>query len=693
MICTVLQNKDLDGIYAALDSCAMAEVRLDRCSLSEEDIDTLFSSSDIALVATCRIAEVAAQNPDKTPTAVASICEKRLLAAIKAGASYADLEIEAPKEMVKRVKKACEDNGVLLIRSFHDFQGTDSTEALKAIVEKCVWHGADIVKIATTAASPSDVERVLSLYDDPSCLTPPQTGRTQIPSPKTTEGRLIAFCMGENGQSSRIDCLKKGAPFTYACLSEEEAAAPGQMKAEEMAQAIYGNSPYFDADAIVPGSKSYAQRAIIAATLAEGESRLRNYTACSDSEAAIAVAQALGAKVTKEKAGDEVNLVIEGIGASEGCLPNLEKLNVGESGLLARLMIPLSAELSAGQTVTIEGEKTLKGRRLAGVEEIMGEFGVKVTSDGEKVPVSVNGHLTNLKTEVSGENGSQLISGLLMAMPLVGKSMTLLVENPKSIPYTFMTAEVLKKFGVKVSNEMLGDRDFMESDGDWSLCSEMIFKVRPGQKFVAADIDLEGDWSSAVPFLTAGAVFGKACIDGLDTTSLQADIAIMDILMASGASITQLDGEKGEIHVQKSPLLAFEADASHCPDLFPVVSVLAAFCQGESRIYGVSRLRNKESDRAESILEMLGAMGVDVRIESETDALVVEGHSLEWRLLNGKLLRGGKFTSHHDHRMVMALKVASLGADSPVEIDDTECVAKSFPGFEAMFDESIVTSC
>ncbi len=690
MICTVLQNKNLDEIYAALDECAMAEVRLDRCNLSEDEIDELFSSSDIALVATCRIADTAAQNPDKTPVAVASICEKRLIAAIKAGASYADLEIEAPKEMVKRVKAACEDNGALLIRSFHDFRGTDSAEALKAIVEKCVWHGADIVKIATTATSEADVERVLALYDDPSCLTPPQTGRTQVTAPKTTEGRLIAFCMGEMGRSSRIDCLKKGAPFTYACLSAEDSAAPGQMTAGEMEAKIYEGVPYFDADAIVPASKSYAQRAIIAASLAEGESRLRNYTPCADSEAAISLAEALGAKVTKEAAGDEVNLVIDGIGASEGCLPELKNLNVGESGLLARLMIPLSAELSAGQTVTINGEKTLSGRRLAGVQEIMGEFGVSVSSEGEKVPVSVSGHLTNLKTEVSGENGSQLISGLLMAMPLVGKNMTLLVENPKSIPYTFMTTEVLKKFGVKVSNEMLGDRDFMESDGDWSLCTEMIFKIRPEQKYTAADIDLEGDWSSAVPLLAAGAIFGKACIDGLDTTSLQADIAIMDILMAAGASITQLDGEKGEIHVQKSPLLAVEADASHCPDLFPVVSVLAAFCQGESRIYGVSRLRNKESDRAEAIVEMLGAMGVEVRIEPEEDALIVEGHSLEWRLLNGKLLRGGKFTSHHDHRMVMALRVAALGADSPVEIDDVECVAKSFPLFDDVFAEAVV---
>ena len=690
MICTVLKDKNFDELLSAIDECQMAEIRLDSCEITEDEIDELFSSADIPLVATCRIAETTKKHPGMSPVAVAALCEKRLVAAIKAGASYADLEIEAPKENVKRIKAACTDNGTLLIRSFHDFTGTDSVEALKAVVEKCVYHGADIVKIATTATSEEDAARVLALYDDPSVLTPPQTGRHAAPAPETTEGRLIAFCMGEKGRTSRMECLKKGAPFTYASLNENETAAPGQQTASEMSERLYGKLPFFDADVVAPSSKSFVQRAVIAASLSEGTSRLRNYTQCEDSESALRVAEVLGAKVLRETAGDETNLVITGIAAKEGCLPELESLNVGESGLLARLMIPLSAELSDGQAVRIEGEKTLAGRRLAGVNEIMTGMGVKVKDNDEKLPISIEGHISELKAEVSGESGSQLISGLLMAMPLVNRNMTLLVENPKSIPYTFMTAEVLKRFGVKISNEMLGGRDFMESDGDWSLCTEMIFKVREGQKYTAADFDIEGDWSAAVPVMVAASIFGKACIDGLSTNSLQADIAIMDILMAAGASITQLDGDEGEIHVQQSPLLAFDADASHCPDLFPCASVLAAFCQGKSRLYGVSRLRNKESDRAAAIVEMLTEMGVEAVIDDAANALVVTGHSLAWRLLNGKLLSGGKYSSHHDHRMVMALKVASLGADAPVEIDDESCVSKSYPEFVEMFVGSVV---
>ena len=158
-------------------------------------------------------------------------------------------------------------------------------------------------------------------------------------------------------------------------------------------------------------------------------------------------------------------------------------------------------------------------------------------------------------------------------------------------------------------------------------------------------------------------------------------------------------------------------DASNCPDLFPIISVLAAFCQGTSRIAGLSRLANKESDRGSAILNMLRQMGVDVH--RENDELVIRGYSLAQRLLGQQahgsagqsavqaggqaegqfdgqsggrsyrvpgLLKGGDYTSHHDHRMVMALKVASLGADGPIVIDDEACVQKSFPSFDEQFD-------
>ena len=739
MICTTIQNRNYEQVLEALEHCEMAEVRLDRCDLSAKETDEIFSS-DVPLVATCRIKEVAAVDPSLQEVPEQSrqiramqIAEKRLIRAIEAGARYVDVELEAQKQMSKRIRQAAHENGTVFIRSYHDFEGTDSLEALKAVVEKCVYHGADMVKIVTMAHSEADVEKVMALYDW--CREEQVSGNDRIGA--LADGGLVAFCMGEAGKASRLECLRKGSPYTYAAVSEDEAAAPGQWAAEDMAKAVYGDFGFIGSTIVgkmhsipqnsgvsgallqencsrssencsrspeaapclldMPVSKSFAQRAIIAAALADGVSHLKGYTPCGDNEAALKVARSLGAEIEI----NEKELSIKGISASAGSLLQLfgedgapsqaedgtPVLHVGESGLLTRMMIPLMAQLSAGP-VMFTGEKTLLDRPLTGASEIMEAMGAELSS--AKVPLKVTGHLRPGRAEISGKHGSQLISGLLMALPFADKNTTLVVNEPKSIPYMFITLEVLKKFGIKTGNEMLGGRDFLESDGDWSLCTGMVFKVKGGQTFKAADIDLEADWSAAANFLVAGALFGKLEIAGLDTTSLQADLSIMDILMDAGASLSQLDGSKGNITVQRAPLKAFCVDASNCPDLFPIIAVLAAFCQGTSRIEGTGRLANKESDRAKAILEMLTQMGVKAEIAEDT--LVVEGHSLAQRLLAAGaevqkaedcpgLLKGGSYTSRHDHRMVMALKVAALGADSPITIDDETCVAKSFPDF------------
>lgn len=693
MICTTIQNRDLKGIYEALEQCEMAEIRLDRCSLGSKETDELFTS-DVPLVATCRISEVASsepslQDPSLTPQSreikAMQIAERRLIRAIEAGARYVDVELEAQKQMSKRVRSAAHENGTVFIRSYHDFEGTDSLEALKAVVEKCVYHGADMVKVVTTARSQADVDKVMALYAW--CREEKESGNERIGA--LADGGLIAFCMGEAGRMSRLDALRHGAPYTYAALSEDESAAPGQWATAEMRSSVYGDFPFIggSSELVMPVSKSFAQRAIIAAALAEGESHLRGYTPCGDNESALEVARNQGAEVQVD--GNVVT--IKGIAASSGCM-DADALHVGESGLLTRMMIPVMAQLCSGE-VMLTGEKTLLGRPLTGAREIMEAFEASVVSaDGDeqvRVPLKVKGPLKAGRAEISGRHGSQLISGLLMGLPFAERNSSLIVHEPKSIPYMFITLEVLKKFGIKIGNDMLGGREFLESDGDWSLCSEMVFKVKGGQKYKAADIDLEGDWSAAANFLVAGAIFGKAEIAGLDTTSLQADLSIMDILMDAGASLSQIDGEKGNITVQRAPLKAFAVDASNCPDLFPVIAVLAAFCQGTSRLAGVGRLANKESDRAKAIIEMLSQMGVAAWVEG--DEMVIEGHSLAQRLLasagghSDGLLKGGDYTSHHDHRMVMALKVAALGADGPVIIDDEDCVAKSFPQFHDTF--------
>ncbi len=674
----------------------MAEIRLDRCNLAQDEVEELFSSSDVPLIATCRVSEIRASLDDgntddrKLDSRASQKAESLLITAIHAGAAYTDLEIEAPAMMSKRIRRETRECGTVLIRSYHDFSGTDSLEALKALTEKCFALGADIAKIVVTANDDDDTARVLKLYEsfDP--------------------GRLVAFAMGEKGRSSRIDCLAKGAPHTYAALNEEEAAAPGQMSTASMRANVYGGRKFIgypSAEPVqMPCSKSFAQRAIIAAALSEGVSVLRDYSPCGDNESAIAVARALGAEVTVglsyasgNVAKDGSALTIKGIGAKRNSL-KLNTLHTGESGLLTRMMIPLLSVLNDGD-IRVTGEKTLTGRPLKGAPEIMSAFGVRLVQAGERaansasgpadaaevfVPLDINGSLNAGKASISGVSGSQIISGLLMALPLLDEDTVIELNNPKSIPYLFITMDVMKAFGVKVWCDMEGGEEFAESK-DWSDCTAITFHIKGGQAYKAADMDIEGDWSSAANFLVAGAVFGRVELTGLDTKSLQADLSIMDILMEAGASLSQMgdDDPKGLIHVQRAPLSAFEVDAANCPDLFPIVAVLAAFCEGTSRIAGVGRLANKESDRGKAILEMLTKMGVNAKIAG--DKLIVEGHSLARRALTHTLLRGGSFTSHHDHRMVMALRVAGIGADSPIEIDDTQCVAKSFPTFGELF--------
>ena len=530
-----------------------------------------------------------------------------------------------------------------------------------------------MVKIVTTATSKADADRVLALYRE------------------AEPGTLVAFCMGPEGRESRFEALKRGAPFTYACLTPEEATAPGQWTAAEMDDAVYGDFRFIGTDDTLemPASKSFAQRAIIAAALAQGTSHLGGYSPCGDNESALAAALKLGARVKVN--GSE--LEITGIGAFENCL-SINDIHVGESGFLTRMLIPVLSVVADGP-VHVTGEKTLLGRPLAGAHDIMASFGVRLIPEGQEaarpndchIPLTVRGPLVPGRADVSGKGGSQLISGLLAALPLAGNRSTVYVHDPRSIPYMFITVDVLRKFGIEIGSEMEGGDDFLQTQ-DWTLCTGVTFKMRGHQVYHAADFRIEGDWSGAANFLVAGAIFGDVEVEGLDTQSLQADISIMDILMDAGASMSQLEGDTpttGPIHVARAPLCAFETDLNNCPDLFPIVAVLAAFCPGTSRIRGVERLRHKETDRAAAIEAMLAQMGVPVQVDE--DEMTIEGMSLPQRLLTGNLLKGGSYTSHGDHRMVMALKVASLGADGPVDIDDTACVAKSFPGFNDLFDK------
>ena len=388
-----------------------------------------------------------------------------------------------------------------------------------------------------------------------------------------------------------------------------------------------------------PSSKSYAQRAIALALLAEGRTVLRNIEFCKDTRSALKCIEALGAKV---EFLDESTLAIEG-----GLNPKSDTLLVGESGLATRLFTPIA---SLNRTpITIKGEGTLLYRPMSMMIDPLRQLGVTVRDGGGFLPIEVQGPIHGGEVNVDGSVSSQFITGLLLALPLAEEDTTISVENAVSKPYLDMTIDMASKFGVNIQHN-----DYNE------------FYVEGSQKYEATDIAIEGDWSAAALLLVAGAIAGKVTLTNVSMLSKQADVAVCDALVRAGALITS---EPNSITAEHRDLVAFEFDATQCPDLFPALAALAAAAEGESVIYGTHRLEHKESNRAETIAEEYSKLGIEVRLEG--DAMYIKGGEIH----------SAECESHHDHRIAMSLAVSALRSDEAILIHHSECVAKSFPDF------------
>ena len=388
-----------------------------------------------------------------------------------------------------------------------------------------------------------------------------------------------------------------------------------------------------------PCSKSYAQRALAAALLAEGESVLRNLDFCDDTLSAIRTIEALGAEVERM---DERTVKVRG-----GLAPKSDTLNVGESGLATRMFTPIASLCST--PITIQGEGTLLYRPMHMMIEPLRKLGVDVRDGGGRLPIEVCGPVSGGEIEVDGSVSSQFLTGLLMALPMAGEDTTIAVENAVSKPYLDMTIDMASKFGVNIQHN-----DYQE------------FYVEGGQKYEAADLVIEGDWSAAAMLLVAGAVAGEVKLTNISLLSKQADVAICDALVRAGAEVTS---EPDSVTVAHRDLVAFEFDATQCPDLFPALAALAAAAEGESVIYGTHRLEHKESNRAETIAKEYAKLGIEVRLEG--DAMYIKGGEIH----------SAEGDSHHDHRIAMSLAVSALRSDGEVLVHGAECVAKSYPDF------------
>jgi 3-phosphoshikimate 1-carboxyvinyltransferase len=299
--------------------------------------------------------------------------------------------------------------------------------------------------------------------------------------------------------------------------------------------------------------------------------------------------------------------------------------------------------------ITMVGANSLKNRPMFMIEEALNQLGVKCTSTDGNLPLTIQGPLVGGKIEIDGSISSQLLTGLLMALPLATKDSEIQVNNLKSKPYIDMTIQILKSFGISIIN----------SGYD-------LFKIPGNQKYTSQNYTVEGDWSGGAFHLVAGAINGELTVEGLSMDSMQSDMAIIRAMQKAGADITI---SETKIEVSKSKLNAFDFDATESPDLFPPLVALACYCSGVSSIRGVSRLVHKESDRASALREEFGKMGVKIEIKDDV------------MFITGSKPRGARVESHEDHRIAMALAVASLGATSRVFIRDSQCVAKSYPGF------------
>ena len=340
-----------------------------------------------------------------------------------------------------------------------------------------------------------------------------------------------------------------------------------------------------------PCSKSYAQRALALALLADGESTLRNIEFCNDTLSAIKCIEALGAEVRRT---GETTLSIRG-----GFSPRDNVLNVGESGLATRLFTPIAALWD--KPVVITGEGTLLHRPMTMMMEPLRHLGVAVRDGGGYLPIEVCGRMHGGRIEVDGSISSQFITGLLLALPMAEGDTTLKVHGAVSTPYIDMTVETAERFGGRILHS-----DYTE------------FFIEGGQRYTAADYAIEGDWSAAAMLLVAGAIAGEVTLDNISTLSKQADTLICRALVRAGASVIN---EENSITVAKRDLTAFEFDATNCPDLFPALAALAAAAEGTSVITGTSRLEHKESNRAETLREEYAKLGIEIDIETENQGI------------------------------------------------------------------------
>ncbi len=439
-----------------------------------------------------------------------------------------------------------------------------------------------------------------------------------------------------------------------------------------------------------PSSKSEAHRLLIVAALAGlyGEANHTRRVRCTDLnadiEATVRCLIALGADIAR----DGEDFVVTPIKTS----PDKAILDCGESGSTLRFLLPVVCALGAtpaapeGFSADLFGHGRLPERPLSPLYEELVAHGACLSPMGSN-PLTVSGHITPGDYAVDGGVSSQFISGLLFALPLLdGDSRLSVTGRMESAPYIDMTTDALAQLTDAVV-EKRPDYEIHRKIHRGKTAAKP-YKTAPQEASFGTEsehdttVAVGGDWSGAAFFLTAGLLTpagGSVTVTGLDPASRQGDRAIVELLRHMGGNIEQDD--RHTYTAYSSALHGCDIDATHVPDLVPILAVAAAVADGETRITGAARLRLKESDRLTTVCAMLTALGGDVTVTE--DGLIIRGG----------LLQGGVIDAAGDHRIAMSAAIAATrverlctgGCDGScgdaVTICGSEAVAKSYPAF------------
>ncbi len=382
---------------------------------------------------------------------------------------------------------------------------------------------------------------------------------------------------------------------------------------------------YLNGKILVPPSKSISHRALIAAALTDGESRIYNLLDCVDTTATIDALTALGAEIKQ----DGNCTIVKGISNPA----ETAEINCQESGSTLRFIMPIAAAL--GCRASFDGRANLPNRPITPYFDQFEKHGVKFLTT--KMPYITEGKLTGGVYEIAGNISSQFITGFLFALSLLQEDSVIKITSPlESKPYVDLTIDAMKSFGIKVEE------------------GENEYKIKGGQKYKPCVYTVEADMSQAAFFLVANAIGGNTMPHNLRYDSVQGDRAIIDI-----TKVFMQNGGK-----------AFDVSAGDIPDLVPIMTVLACFAEGTSHITDCGRLRIKECDRLAAITDELNRLGG--KVTANEDSLTIEGV---------KALHGGECVTYSDHRIAMSLAVASQRCTEPVIIRGAECVTKSYPNF------------